>query len=125
MQKSPTSRAILPAAEVLFKKRKVSLDDITSQWEAGTVVVCSKENGHFHFIYDGAHGNSEIGATHDFHHDQTGAHMGSWVIVNELTYKKVDGQLEVTYGIPPIAAKSLKSDPNANMTTLAPFAVFK
>lgn len=119
------SWAILPAAQVLFGKNKVDLNDIATQWSEGSVVVCVKENGQFHFIAGASGSYSEIGKCHDVHHDQTLARIGNWLVVNEIRYKKVDGELELEFAVPPVYAKSATGNTKANMTVKAGLHVFK
>jgi hypothetical protein len=79
--------AILPAAQCLFGKTKVTLADIAREWKNGTVVVMQKPNGQFHYIAGCSGSYGKIGQHQDCYHDQTGAQFGTWVIVNEITYK--------------------------------------
>lgn len=88
--------AILPAAQAIFNKTKVTIAEIASFWKEGTVVIMEKPNGHYHFIAGASGGYSNIGAWRDCYHDQTGAQMGRWKVLEEVRYKIVDGTLETT-----------------------------
>lgn len=115
------SWAILPATQCLFDKSKVTIDEIAKECGQysgkGTIVVCKKPNGQFHFI-SGASGNyAKIGQVQDVHHDQTLSRMGTWTVVNEVSYSTVDGVTNWTYAVPPIMGATLA--PKASM------AVFK
>ena len=101
------SWAVLPAAQVLFGKGKVSLAEIAEFWGDGTVVVCEKPNGQLHFIAGSSGNYAEIGSRHAAHHDQTGASFGYWIVKNEITYKKnADGVIEFTYKVPPVEGET-------------------
>jgi hypothetical protein len=105
------SWAILPAAQCLFGKSKVTIDEIVKECGAysgqGTVVVCMKPNGQFHFI-SGASGNyAKIGQVQDVHHDQSLARIGTWTVVNEISYSAVEGVTCFTYAVPPVMGKTL------------------
>ncbi len=110
--------AILPAAKVLFDKNKVELADIPNQWPSGTVVVCKKPNGQLHFIAGASDNYSELGKQVECYHDQTGAQFpGTWLVVNEVSYKTVDGKVEWSPKLP--------FNKDFNVTTKAAMAVFK
>lgn len=115
------SWAILPAARCLFNKNKVTLTEIAEFWNEGTVVVCRKPNGQFHFIAGASGSYSKLGRLQSVHHDQTFASMGDWEVVNEVNYKMVDGVPEFTYAAEPIFTKG----PTQNMVPSAAMAVFK
>jgi hypothetical protein len=113
------SWAILPATQCLFNKAKVTIDEIAECDHTGTIVVCLKPNGQFHFI-SGASGNySKIGAKRNVHHDQSLARMGTWEVVNEIYYERDSktSAINFTYAVPPVMGKTLA--PKAAM------AVFK
>ena len=85
--------AILPAAQCLFGKTKVALNEIPREWTDGTVVVCRKPNGQLHFIAGAQGSYSDIGKSVETYHDQTGQQFaGPWEVVNEVHYKTVDGE---------------------------------
>lgn len=120
------SWAILPAAQVLFDKSKVTVAEIAKEWGSGTVpyphskwgygtvVVCEKENGSLQFIGSCAGDvGYTIGQSHRAHHDQTGRDMGYLKVVNVVSYKTVNGKVEYT------SLVDFKQD------TKAVFAVFK
>ena len=114
------STAILPAGKVCFGKLKVSLNEIADQWKEGTVVVCKKENGQLHFIAGASTSGLyfNIGDTRDFHHDQTGAYIGTWTIINQISYRKLsDGNVILGYVKEPAGGEK---DPDR-----APLHVFK
>lgn len=96
------SWSILPAGQILFGKSKVTLDDIAREWGSGTVVVCLKPNGQFHFIAGSSGDYAKIGTIQDVHHDQTFARIGTWKVVNEIHYKLVDKTLELKFAVPPV-----------------------
>lgn len=108
---------ILPAAQALFDKSKVTLEDISNEWKEGTVVICRKPNGKLHYVA-GSQGNyGNIGDEKHCFHDQTHNLIGKWVIVNVVNYKvNSRGGLDLEY----------LATPNAdNMTMKAPLHVFK
>ena len=110
--------AILPAAQCLFGKTKVSIDEVAQEWSEGTVVVMKKPNGQLHFIAGSSGSYGQIGAKKECYHDQTGSQFGEWTIVNEITYKKNDaGGIDFNYKVPPVMGETLA--PKAAM------AVFK
>jgi len=108
------SWAILPAAQVLFGKTKISVAEIAKEWGCGTVLVCEKQNGSLQFIGSSAGDlGYTIGQSHRAHHDQTGRDMGYLKVVNVVSYKTVNGKVEYT------SLVDFKQD------TKAAFAVFK
>lgn len=110
--------AILPAAQVLFGKTKVSLNEIPREWAEGTVVVCRKPNGQLHFIAGASGHYADVGRRVHAYHDQTGAQFaGPWEVINEVVYKTVDGVAQFT----PLAP----FDETLNVGTKAALAVFK
>lgn len=99
--------AILPATKCLFEKNKVTVQELTQVWPTGTVVVCRKDNGQLHFIA-GASGNyAPIGTRKTVFHDQTGNRIGEWVVVNELHFKLDNGEIEITYAVPPVIGENM------------------
>lgn len=110
--------AILPAAQTLFNKTKVSLKEIPVQWAQGTVVVCRKPNGQLHFIA-GSHGHyADVGKNVHTYHDQTGAQFaGPWEVVNEIAYTTVNGEVQFLPTVP--------FNDKLNANTKAAMAVFK
>lgn len=106
--------AILPAAQALFGKSKVTLHDIAREWKEGTVVVARKPNGQPHFIAGSSGSYGLIGQLQEFYHDQTGAQFGTWQIVDEITYKTLeDGTV------------SFNGSTGVDITMKAALAVFK
>ena len=82
--------AILPATEYVANGgTKADLKQCMDFWpRKGTVVVCQKPNGRFHFICgSGGSSYAELGSSHQCYHDQTGAQFpGPWIVVNEIYY---------------------------------------
>jgi hypothetical protein len=115
------SWAILPAAQCLFNKSKVSIDEIAKECGRytgrGTIVVCKKPNGQFHFISGCSGSYAKIGQVQDMHHDQSLARIGTWTVVNEVSYSTVEGVTNWAYAVPPVMGETLA--PKAAM------AVFK
>ena len=108
------SWSILPAANCLFGKSKVSLADIRTEWESGVVVVCKKPNGQLHFIVGSGNSSyAKIGTRVETIHDQTFAKFGTWEVVNEIIYSK-DAE---SYAVPP--------EVGVNTVEKAAMAVFK
>ena len=108
------SWSILPAAQCLFGKSKVTLADIRTEWESGVVVVCKKPNGSFHFICGSGGGSyAKIGTRVEAIHDQTFAKFGTWEVVNEIIYDKK----QEFYAVPPVIG--------VNMVEKAAMGVFK
>ena len=108
---------ILPAGQILFGKTNVSLSRIPSEWPTGTVVVCKKPNGRLHFVAGCSGSYFPVGSHQRFSHDQTGADFGKWLVVNEVQYKTVDGQVQWDPVVP--------FDNQINPSTIAAIAVFK
>lgn len=71
------------------------------EWSEGTILVCQKPNGSVGFIAgsSGSYG-VKVGDSHDCHHDQTGARMGTWMITNVINYKTVDGLVNSKAEVP-------------------------
>jgi hypothetical protein len=110
--------AILPAAQCLFGKTKVTMGEIAREWVSGTVVVCRKPNGQLHFIAGAGGHYADIGKMVHAYHDQTGAQFaGPWEVVNEVSYKTVDDQVQFQPLVP------FNDELTAN--TKAAMAVFK
>lgn len=110
--------AILPAAQVLFGKTKVSIDEIAKEWKQGTIMVMKKPNGQLHFIAGSQGSYDKIGTYQECYHDQTGSQFGKWEIVNEITYNtNSDGGVDFTYLVPPVIG--------ATIAKSAAMAVFK
>ena len=104
-----STTAILPAAKVLFDKNKVTLAEIASMWNDGTIVVCRQPNGQLHFIY-GASGNYyKPGDVVGFHHDQSFAHLGDWTVVNQIHFITRNGEPHFSYDVVPVLGVSLAS----------------
>lgn len=124
MKRRFNSWAILPAAKSLFNKNKVTLAEIASAWSYGTIVVCVKDNGQFHFIAGASGSYSSIGEYHKVHHDQTQARIGFWLIVNEIRYSKdSNGQVVFDYAVPPKFTGTVSQ--GKNMVPSAGLHVFK
>lgn len=95
------SWAILPATMDLFAKRKITVDDLATEWNSGTVLVCTNEDGRICFIAGGQGDYGvKIGERHHCHHDQTGVSKGRYTIVNILNYHK-DGDAVVIESVLP------------------------
>jgi hypothetical protein len=109
--------AILPAAQCLFGKTKVTLAEIAKEWSNGTVAVMRKPNGQLHFIAGGSGSYGRIGGTYECYHDQTGAQFGTWTMVNEVNYRRDGEDIAFTPVLP--------FDSTLNGTTKAAMAVFK
>ena len=84
--------AILPAADAIFGKKKVTLSDIASFWKSGTVVVMEKPNGMLHFIAGASGHYADIGEMKACYHDQSGKLMGYWKVLDEIRYSVVNGK---------------------------------
>jgi hypothetical protein len=110
--------AILPAAQCLFGKTKVSIDEIAKEWSNGTIVVMKKPNGQLHFIAGSSGSYGEIGSFHECYHDQTGGQFGRWQIVNAITYSTKDGVVSFKYAVEPLVQ-------GVNFALKAGMAVFK
>lgn len=111
------SWAILPAAQCLFGKAKVTLDEIAKEWPSGTIVVCKKDNGQFHFIVSASGSYVKVGDRVEVHHDQTLSRIGTWEVVNEISYDTVDGAVNFKYAVEPVLGQ--------NLPAKAAMAVFK
>jgi hypothetical protein len=111
------SWAILPAAQCLFGKTKVTLDEIAKEWPSGTVVVCKKDNGQFHFIAGASGSYAKVGDRVEVHHDQTLSRIGTWTVVNEIVYETVSGGVNFAYAQMPALGE--------NLVLKAAMAVFK
>jgi len=109
--------AILPAAQVLFGKTKVTLDEVAKEWKDGTVMVMKKPNGQLHFIAGSMGDYGRIGHRTDCYHDQTGGQFGVWEVVNSVKYTTVDGVVKYEYAVEPVMGQ--------NMVAKASLAVFK
>lgn len=106
--------AILPAAQTLFEKNKVTLQEIANFWGNGTVMVMKKPNGQMHFIAGAAGDYAPVGKFQECYHDQTGAQFGTWQVVNVVKYHKdADGTFHFT------------GETGVDMTMKAAMAVFK
>lgn len=117
MKYPENSWSILPAAQCLFGKTKVSIDEIAKEWDKGAIVVMKKPNGQFHFIAGSMGDYSKIGQMQKCHHDQTLAAFGAWEVVNEISYETVDGVVNFKYAVEPALGK--------NFASKAAMAVFK
>lgn len=71
------------------------------EWSNGTILVCQKPNGSIGFIA-GSRGDYgvKVGDSHDCHHDQTFARMGSWMVINVINYETVDGLVNSKAEVP-------------------------
>lgn len=103
---------ILPAAQCFFNKNKVTIQEIAKELGyqgKGTVVVCKKPNGQFHFIAGALGYYSDIGVMQKVHHDQTHVNIGTWEVVNEVYYNltNVDGSAKLTFKVPPVAGENI------------------
>lgn len=114
---NPRAWHILPASQYLFGKLKVTLADTMQVWDDVTVVVCLNETGHVRFISGTSGSYGEIGQRQAMQHDQTGANMGTWTVINEVSVKKVDGEVVITPRVP--------FDDKVNLKTKSSLAVFK
>lgn len=81
----PTAHIL--SAACLFDKSKVTPIEIARYWKQGTIVVCEKPNGQFGFIAGSSGKYGEVGDFLDCVHDQTGAKIGRWKIINEIYYR--------------------------------------
>jgi hypothetical protein len=101
--------AILPATKCLFEKNKVTVQELTTVWDSGTVVVCRKDNGQLHFIAGASGSYAPIGTVKTVFHDQTGNEIGQWTVLNELSFKldKDSGKVEITYAVPPVMGENM------------------
>jgi hypothetical protein len=72
------------------------MEQVMNFWEDGTIVVCRKPNGNIGFIAGSGGSYAKIGSGHKCHHDQSWANLGYWEILAEVTYKKVDGEIEMS-----------------------------
>jgi hypothetical protein len=105
---------ILPAAQCLYGKSKVSLDEIMAEEGKGTIVICRKPNDQLHFI-SGCSGNyAKVGERVETKHDQTLARIGTWVVVNEIHYDLSANKIDW-----------LSQDDKMLTSTKAAMAVFK
>lgn len=85
------SWAILPATRCLFNKNKVTLDEVSNQWNEGTILVCTTEKNKLVFIFSSGSIGRNVGDFNSAHHDQTGARLGEFKIVDVVTYNKFPG----------------------------------
>lgn len=113
--------AILPSTSFVSNegKAKATLKECIDFWgPTGTIVVCVKPNGQFHFIA-GASGNyHKAGDKFECYHDQTGSQFaGPWTCVNEIYYDAKAGT--TTYQVDPVEGVNVPK----NMA--APAACFK
>ena len=118
------SWAILPSTEYVANgANKATLKQCMEFWSGhGTIVVCQKPNGQFHFIAGAgsAEGSkyAEIGSAQECHHDQTGAKfVGPWIVVNEIYYNAATN--ETRYAVDPVEGV------NVPKNFKAPVACFK
>ena len=89
--------AILPAGCLFNNRTKIEMQEIGKEWATGTVLVMEKPNGSIGFIAGSAGDYGvKIGSTFDCYHDQTGARMGYWKVLDQIKYKMVDGEFTVT-----------------------------
>lgn len=96
MRNSP---AILPAAQCLFDKKKVTVAELVGVWTEGSVVVCRKPNDQLYFIAGSCGSYYEVGTRIYPRHDQTGSQFDrgeGWAGVNTLDYKNTDSGVEIT-----------------------------
>ena len=118
------SWAILPAANILFGKNKVTLNEIATEWSSGTVVICRKPNNQIHFIAGGVGSYAELNTKRAVHHHQnpnTAFGGGKFEVINEVTFEtKEDGQVVFTWKD---ATMELGKGPNEEFK--ACLAVFK
>ena len=80
---------ILPAGTCLFGKVFVSVDDMATEWDSGTIYVHKKDGKH-KFVYssgDLSKTRHYVGAIRGLVHDQTHKSMGAWEIVGIIRYK--------------------------------------
>lgn len=89
-----SSWALLPATRTLLGKNKASVDDIIKQeYEMkmstpSTLYIASNGADKFAFLGSGGDGiGIKVGDRNEAHHDQTGARLGAFTIVNIITYK--------------------------------------
>lgn len=123
MKHNPSDWAILPAGNALFGKNKITAKELTGVWENGSVVVCKKPNGQFHWIA-GSKSKSgpmslyaEIGAFVNVYHDQTFARIGRWEVVNQFDYELDGENLKIEHAVKPVIG--------VNMVQKAGLHVFK
>jgi hypothetical protein len=117
--------AILPAAQVLFGKNKVSIRDIAKQWKDGTVVIYEKPNGKIHFVAGSAGNYSDIGKQYTMAHDQTGASFGSWKVINQCKYQTKDDGTAKGALFAEFDNQNMDLGKVDNLDFQAPMAVFK
>ena len=117
------SWAILPAANGLFGKNKVTLNEVATQRRSGTVVICRKPNNQIHFIAGAAGSYAELNTKHAVHHHQNPKMTfgGEFEVINEVTYEtKEDGQVVFTW-----KDATMELGKGANEEFKACLAVFK
>lgn len=113
--------AILPSTDYVANGgAKADLKQCMDFWPGkGTLVVCKKPNGAFHFISGcGDSSYAKIGSLQTCYHDQTGAQFaGPWEVVNEIYY---DTAVKTTrYAVDPVEGV------NVPKNFKAPVACFK
>ena len=100
MYNSRRSEAILPAAECLFNKKKVTPAEIATQFDNSTQIVF-KSDTKLKFVntcevMTEAAMAKELGQVRFQHHDQRGTSYGAWQIVGFVRVK--DGAVLDHYG---------------------------
>lgn len=90
--------AILPCTRSCFNKNKVTMSDIRTFWESGSIIVVENvDTKKLTFVVSAGGGMGyDIGDVYHAKHDQTRQTIGLFRVLNEVAYETRNGKLHIT-----------------------------